>query len=546
MGFTDKLSGGGKVIKKIIIIIGFLVFALGTPIFANDVRITQQLLTKLGYNPGPIDGSYGDKTKRALENFYAAQNKKFDGELSSNEINALETVFAKKNNSSNKPPFEGTAYVDKDIIRKNDPSDFISLEYVGLVKEESFDRRVDTLVSQDMFVFNVKYKHKKGTRVIVNKEFGNVKNAQRQAERYAFVVGQMPLVLLRDVDTITIHKGKKPFGGGNRDILVHTGSGADFRRDGFLEEVIFHEACHTSLDADAYENPAWEKARLSDNNFISSYALDYPNGEDVAESCLMYFASKYRPDRISNGIKNLILKTIPSRINYFDKYANPVAKPVFNKAIPEGMSAVDVMSNYIESIGGKGKLNTINTLITKAGVTIPGAPFVPEATSKQMMPNKVSFEMKADMGGQTMSLMKRNFSGEKGYMEQQGQKTMMTEEELDEAKNVQGIFDELYYTKDEIELVSINSIDGDDVYKVKVVKNNKTTYRYYSIASGFLISMEEEDENKNISSTKFGDYRDVDGIMVPYFMLVNAGGQELEFNTTEVLFNTPLKDSDFY
>ena len=52
-----------------------------------------------------------------------------------------------------KPPFEGTAYVDKDIIRKNDPSDFISLEYVGLVKEESFDRRVDRLVYQDMFVF---------------------------------------------------------------------------------------------------------------------------------------------------------------------------------------------------------------------------------------------------------------------------------------------------------------------------------------------------------------------------------------------------------
>lgn len=320
MGFTDKLSGGGKVIKKIIITIGFLVFALGTPIFANDVRITQQLLTKLGYNPGPIDGSYGDKTKRALENFYAAQNKKFDGELSSNEINALETVFAKKNNSSNKPPFEGTAYVDKDIIRKNDPSDFISLEYVGLVKEESFDRRADAWVDQDMFVFNVKYKHKKGTRVIVNKEFGNVKNAQRQAERYAFVVGQMPLVLLRDLDTITIHKGKKPFGGGNRDILVHTGDGEKLMRDGFLEEVIFHEGCHTSLDADAYENPAWEKARLSDNNFISSYALDYPNGEDVAESCLMYFASKYRPDRIPNGVKNLILKTIPSRIDFFDKY----------------------------------------------------------------------------------------------------------------------------------------------------------------------------------------------------------------------------------
>ena len=286
------------------------------------------------------------------------------------------------------------------------------------------------------------------------------------------------------------------------------------------------------------------------DDFYETYLenINAVTAEDVKRVANKYF--KIANTRIivvgkgSDVVENLEKVGFP--INYFDKYANPVAKPVFNKAIPEGMSAVDVMNNYIESIGGKGKLNTINTLITKAVVTIPGAPFAPEATSKQMMPNKVSFEMKANMGGQTMSLMKRNFSGEKGYMEQQGQKKMMTEKELDEAKNVQGIFDELYYTEDETELVSINSIDGDDVYKVKVVKNNKTTYRYYSIASGYLISMEEEDENKNISSTKFGDYRDVDGIMVPYFMLVNAGGQELEFNTTEVLFNIPLKDSDFY
>jgi hypothetical protein len=162
------------------------------------------------------------------------------------------------------------------------------------------------------------------------------------------------------------------------------------------------------------------------------------------------------------------------------------------------------------------------------------------------MPNKISFEMKANMGGQTMSLMKRNFSGEKGYMEQQGQKMLMSEEEIMEAKNVEGIFEELYYSDDQTELLSINSIDGEDVYKIKVVKNEKTSYRYYSVESGYLISIEEEDENKNISSTKYGDYRSVNGIMMPYFMQVNAGGQNLEFNTTEVMVNTELKDSDFY
>jgi hypothetical protein len=185
-------------------------------------------------------------------------------------------------------------------------------------------------------------------------------------------------------------------------------------------------------------------------------------------------------------------------------------------------------------------------LFRSASVTIPGAPFAPEAISKKMMPNKTSFEMKANMGGQTISLMKRNFSGEKGYMEQQGQKIMMSEKELEEAKNVQGIFEELYFTEDQLELVSINSIDGEDVYKVKVTKNDKVSYRLYNVETGYLISLEEEDENKNISSTKYGDYKNVNSIMVPYFMQVNAGGQELEFNFTEVLINVSLKDSDFY
>ena len=59
------------------------------PVHADNVLLAQELLTKLGHTPGPIDGSYGAKTKYALENFYAAQNKKFDGELSANEIKSL-------------------------------------------------------------------------------------------------------------------------------------------------------------------------------------------------------------------------------------------------------------------------------------------------------------------------------------------------------------------------------------------------------------------------------------------------------------------------
>lgn len=285
-------------------------------------------------------------------------------------------------------------------------------------------------------------------------------------------------------------------------------------------------------------------------DFYETYLekINAVTAEDVKRVANKYF--KIANTRIivvgkgSDVVENLEKVGFP--INYFDKYANAVAKPVFNKAIPEGMTALDVVDNYIKAIGGKDMLLNVNTLVSNMDVTLPGAPFKPMAISKQMMPNKISFEMKANMGGQTMSLMKRNFSGEKGYMEQQGQKMQMSEEEIIEAKNVEGIFDELYYNEDQTELLSINSIDGEDVYKVKVVKNEKTSYRYYAVESGYLMSIEEEDENKNISSTKYGDYRSVNGIMMPYYMQVNAGGQNLEFNTTEVLVNSELKDSDFY
>ena len=83
---------------RILVILFFGLISFNDPVMANNVLEAQKMLTKLGYAPGPIDGGYGTKTKNALENFYAAQNKKFDGELSENEISAL-------TKASNNPDF---------------------------------------------------------------------------------------------------------------------------------------------------------------------------------------------------------------------------------------------------------------------------------------------------------------------------------------------------------------------------------------------------------------------------------------------------------
>ena len=119
----------------------------------------------------------------------------------------------------------------------------------------------------------------------------------------------------------------------------------------------------------------------------------------------------------------------------------------------------------------------------------------------------------------------------------------MDEKEIDRAKAVKGIFEELYYSEDEIELISINSIDFKDAYKVKITEGEKVSYRYYSIDSGLLLSEEQQDDSNNITSENYGDYRDVNGIKFPFN--INTQSQKIELNITEILINEELKDSDF-
>ena len=237
------------------------------------------------------------------------------------------------------------------------------------------------------------------------------------------------------------------------------------------------------------------------------------------------------------------LEEVGFPIKYYDEYANPIAKPIFNKAIPDGLTAAEVINSYIESVGGKDKLESVKTIVMKAEVTIPGAPFKPTATSMRKFPNKYSFEIQANMGGQNVTLTKVKFNGERGFNEMQGQKVDFEEDQINKDSGKKGLFDELYYSEDQLELVSINSVNYEDAYKVKVTVDGKVSHRYYSIETGFLVSEEETDDNNNVVTTNYGDYKEVDNVKFPFYMELPA--QKLEFSTTSLELNKDLKDSSF-
>ena len=57
-----------------------------------------------------------------------------------------------------------------------------------------------------------------------------------------------------------------------------------------------------------------------DGRFISGYAKDNPQSEDVSESSVSWFAVRKRKDRQTDDIVKTTEAIIPHRMNYFDKH----------------------------------------------------------------------------------------------------------------------------------------------------------------------------------------------------------------------------------
>ena len=233
------------------------------------------------------------------------------------------------------PPYDGTIFYFPNTITSNDKSALGKISYINQQGRKMFDRRVNDWVQRRAFIFDVSYIDNLTIEFQVNAEFESEEIAFKEVEFYAYVIGQLPHILRTDVKTVWIHKGNYDFGGGNYNLLIHVGRAEDdYIPKGILEEVFIHEAVHTSLNWQKHstsltskeknnENlglkPEWIAAQKKDKNYISDYAKKYSKREDMAESFLPYLAVKYRKSKISKLDIEKITKTIPNRIEFFEK-----------------------------------------------------------------------------------------------------------------------------------------------------------------------------------------------------------------------------------
>ncbi|WP_126653747.1 M16 family metallopeptidase [Chryseobacterium aureum] len=224
-------------------------------------------------------------------------------------------------------------------------------------------------------------------------------------------------------------------------------------------------------------------------------------------------------------------------VKYFDKEANPVAKPTVQK-VDANVTVASVVDKYINAIGGKANLAKITSYTTNASMSMQG--------------QNIDFKIVKAQGGKELTtvtamgqvVQKQVFDGKTGYSMQMGQKVDITPEEIAEKQKNPEIFEELGFAKSaDYKLSGIEKIGGEDSY---AIKGGDTTY-YYSVATGLKTGETKKVKAKGQEMTiptTFSNYKEVNGVKMPYTISVSQMGMDMTMTVKSYEINKAT-DADF-
>ncbi|GEJ45470.1 pitrilysin family protein [Chryseobacterium sp. ON_d1] len=219
-------------------------------------------------------------------------------------------------------------------------------------------------------------------------------------------------------------------------------------------------------------------------------------------------------------------------VKYFDKDANPVAKPAAQK-VDANVTIGSVADKYINAIGGLAAVQKVVSITTDASTKVQGM----DMTMKliQAKGGKMAMDMKM-MGNTVQKII---FDGKDGYMEAQGKKMPLNEKQKAEMADPE-LFPELTFAKNpEFKLAGIEKYNNEDSY---VVKGAKDTY-YYSVKTGLKTGEVKTGEGGSIP-TSYTDYKEVSGVKLPFTIIQNMGGMDINLAVQSYQINQ-AKDADF-
>jgi hypothetical protein len=231
------------------------------------------------------------------------------------------------------------------------------------------------------------------------------------------------------------------------------------------------------------------------------------------------------------------------------KSSDPNATPAASVSAPAApaLTADQILENYIKAIGGRENWKKLTTRISTGTIDVPAMNLSGLVTVREKAPNRSIFTV--NFNG---AVFQQGFDGTIGWSnDPQNGLREQTGEELAETKRDSDFYHPLdlkqMYSK--ITVAGTDKIDDRDAYVVEASSGDLGTDKiYFDAQNGLVLRIVGQHHTVDGPATfteDFSDFREVDGIKLPYTVRQESPSSTFTIKFTEIRHNEAIEDASF-
>lgn len=205
---------------------------------------------------------------------------------------------------------------DLDFIRDTDAGTPSCTTYKGQFRAEMPDKRYEALLSDNVDVLQIAFNDGTSLALWVHPDFGGWKKVEDTLASIEGALAKLPRFMRARLDHVVLHKGDETAFAedAGRFFVLYSENIKERISTHDLEETVFHEAVHASMDIPLASSPQWQDAQKADGTYVTDYAKEYPTREDLAETALFAWTLLKHPGRLPKHVESGLRRLIPNRL----------------------------------------------------------------------------------------------------------------------------------------------------------------------------------------------------------------------------------------
>lgn len=213
------------------------------------------------------------------------------------------------------------------------------------------------------------------------------------------------------------------------------------------------------------------------------------------------------------------------------------------KHVPEGLTATDVINNYVKAVGGKNKIESIKDFTYEATGEVQGQ--ILKYVHKYKAPDQ--FLLTITFGSSDTEIQKELIKGDSVSLFVSGTAQPLDQNSKKRIKESALPVPEIQYANSGKQMTlapMVAKVDGKDAYVIEIPAGEGKSMKEYFDAETGLKLKRVVTSNGGPQATVYGDYKEVNGIKFPYSMTISSQ-VDIPFKATDIKINSGLKDEDF-